>query len=89
MNMEKTTMKARKKIPMQIYLEPQQERMITLLAKNSGQAKAAIIRACITKFIEDLPLENDPALNIMSLGASGRHDIGERHDDYLTRHGKE
>ncbi len=74
---------------MQIYLEPQQEKIIELLSKNTGQAKAAIIRACIAKFIEDLPLENDPALNIMSLGASGQKDIGKRHDDYMVLHEKE
>jgi hypothetical protein len=31
-----------------------------------------------------LPLEKDPALNIMNLGESGRKDIAEKHDDYLT-----
>jgi len=76
-------MKRLKKIPIQIYLEPEQEKIIGLLSKASGKSKAAIIRSCISKFITSLPLEKDPALNIMNLGASEKKDIAKRHDDYL------
>jgi len=77
-------MKRTKKIPIQVYLEPEQQRIIDILSKSSGKSRAAIIRLCISKFIESLPPEEDPALKIMNLGASGRKDISERHDDYLT-----
>jgi hypothetical protein len=77
-------MKKLKKIPVQIYLDPEQQRVIGLLSKTSGKSKAAIIRSCISNFIARLPLENDPALNIMNLGASGKQDIAEKHDDYLV-----
>jgi len=53
------------------------------LAKDSGQSKAAVIRSCISRFIDSLPLEKDPALDIMNLGASEKKDVAERHDDYL------
>lgn len=76
-------MKKLKKIPVQIYLDPEQQRIIGLLSKTSGKSKAAIIRSCIDNFIASLPLEKDPALNIMGLGASGKQDIAEKHDDYL------
>ena len=76
-------MKRLKKIPIQVYLEPEQQKIIGLLSKSSGKSRAAIIRSCISKFIADLPLEEDPALNIMNLGASGKKDIAEKHDDYL------
>ena len=78
------TMKKLKKIPVQIYLDPEQQRIIGLLSKTSGKSKAAIIRSCISSFIASLPLEKDPALNIMNLGASGKKDIAEKHDDYLV-----
>ena len=78
------TMKKLKKIPVQIYLDPEQQRIIGLLSKTSGKSKAAIIRSCISNSIANLPLEKDPALNIMNLGASGKKDIAERHDDYLV-----
>ena len=77
-------MKKLKKIPVQIYLDPEQQRIIGLLSKTSGKSKAAIIRSCISNFIANLPLEKDPALNIMNLGASGEKDIAKKHDDYLV-----
>ena len=77
-------MKKNKKFPIQIYLDPEQIKIIDRLSKASGTSKAATIRLCIAKYIESLPLENDPALNIINLVASGRKDIAEKHDDYLT-----
>ena len=82
-NIWRFTVKKLKKIPVQIYLDPEQQRIISLLSKTSGKSKAAIIRSCISNFIANLPLEKDPALNIMNLGASGEKDIAEKHDDYL------
>ena len=76
-------MKRLKKIPIQIYLEPEQDKIIGILSKETGKSKAAIIRSCISKYIAGLPLEKDPALDIMNLGTSGRKDIAEKHDEYL------
>lgn len=81
-------MKRLKKVPIQIYLEPEQQKIIDVLSKASGKSKAAIIRSCISKFIATLPATEDPALDIMNLGASGKKDIAERHDDYLISHEK-
>jgi hypothetical protein len=78
-------MKNLKKIPIQIYLEKEQDRTITLLAKASRKSKASVIRACIEEFVASLPPDEDPALRVMNLGASGKRDIAEKHDDYLTR----
>ena len=76
-------MKKNKKIPTQIYLEPEQEKIINFLSKSTGKSKAAIIRSCITKFIASLPPEKDPAMNIIKLGESGKKHIANKHDDYL------
>lgn len=81
-------MKRLKKIPIQIYLEPDQQKIINILAKSTGKSKAAIIRSCISKFIDALPLSEDPALNIMNLGESGKKDMAEKHDEYLTSYEK-
>jgi len=81
--MEKYAMKGLKKIPIQIYLEPEQNKIVGLLSEVRGKSKAAIIRSCISKYIDSLPLENDPALKIMNLGESEEKDIAEKHDDYL------
>ena len=81
--MKNVAMKRLKKTPIQIYLEPEQDKIIALLAKASGKSKAAIIRSCISQFLSSIPPEKDPALDIMNLGASGEMDIAEKHDDYL------
>ena len=81
-----------KKIPIQIYLDPDQFKMIDILSKSRNTSKAATIRNCIDKYLASLPLENDPALNLMNLGASGKKDISAKHDDYLiesNRHNPE
>jgi predicted DNA-binding protein len=72
-----------KKVPIQIYLDPEQFKKIDILSKARNTSKAATIRECIAKYLESIPLENDPALNIMNLGASGKKDIAAKHDDYL------
>ena len=77
-----------KKIPIQIYLEPEQNKTIGFLSKKSGKSKATVIRLCISRYLESLPPDEDPALRNMALGASGRKDIAEKHDDYLMAFGK-
>ena len=72
-----------KKVPIQVYLDPDQYKRIDLLSKSRKTSKAATIRNCIASYLESLPLEDDPALNIMNLGASGIKDIAAKHDDYL------
>lgn len=78
-------MKTGKKTPFQIYLEPEQEKMIELLSIQTKKSKAAVIRLCISRYMETLPVEEDPALNIINLGSSGIGDISSKHDDYLMR----
>ena len=73
-----------RKIPIQIYLDPDHYKMIDHLSKSRKTSKAATIRNCIANYLESLPLEDDPALNIMNLGASGIKDIAAKHDDYLV-----
>jgi hypothetical protein len=79
-------MKTLKKKPVQIYIEPKQELLLESLAKKKGTSKSEIIRLSIDKFLNNLPLEEDPALGIIGLGRSGRGDVSEQHDAYLTKH---
>lgn len=83
--MENYAMKKSNRVPLQVYLEPEQDKIVSHLARSSGTSKAAIIRSCIQKFIDGLPPENDPALRIMNLGNSKKSDIAQRHDEYLER----
>lgn len=79
-------MKRLKKKPVQLYLDPEQDRRLAQLARSMERPKAEVIRMCIDRFLTQLPLENDPALEIVALGGSGRGDLARRHDAYLVSH---
>jgi predicted DNA-binding protein len=81
-------MKTTKKVPVQIYLEPEQDRLLRRVSQDSGMSKAAIIRSCISRYLEDLPVADDPAWRIVNLGASGKGDVAARHDEYLAGEGQ-
>ena len=77
-------MKKLRKTPIQVYLEPEQEKIVNALSISTGKSKAAIIRSCISKFIAGLPPEQDPAMKIIGIGESGKKNVSQKHDDYLT-----
>ena len=77
-----------KKKPIQIYIEPQQNRALDLLSKRKGVSKAHLIREGIVRLLKDLPLEEDPAMGLIGLGSSGKGDLSENHDRYLAKHGR-
>jgi len=76
-----------KKKPIQIYIEPQQDRILEILSKKRGVSKAGIIRDSIGKFLEEIPVEEDPAMGLIGLGSSGKRDLSDQHDKYLTKYG--
>lgn len=82
-------MKALKKKPIQMYIEPRQDAVLTALAGKRGVSKAELIRESIEKYLSSLPAEDDPALGIIGLGSSGRGDLSGQHDRYLASHAKD
>jgi len=79
-------MKALKKKPIQVYIEPRQDDVLKVLSKKRGVSKAAIIRESIEKFLKELPLEKDPAMGLVGLGSSRKGDLSRKHDRYLARY---
>jgi len=82
-------MRALKKKPLQIYIESKQELLLESLAKKKGTSKAEIIRLSIDKYLNELPVDEDPAFRIIGLGSSGKSgggNISEKHDIYLAHH---
>jgi hypothetical protein len=77
--------KLRKK-PIQIYIEPNQNEVLEVLSKKRGVSKAEIIRKSLEKYLKELPIEEDPALGLIGLGRSGKRDLSEKHDQYLSKH---
>ena len=81
-------MKNLKKKPIQVYIEPQQDRALKVLSKQKGVSKAHLIREGIVRLLRNLPVEEDPAMGLIGLGSSGKGDLSKRHDRYLAKHGR-
>ncbi len=81
-------MKSLKKKPIQIYIEPEQDSLLEMLAKKKGVSKASIIRSGLDKFFSELPVNEDPLMGLIGLGGSGRRDLSEMHDRYLAENTK-
>ncbi|HCC69374.1 MAG TPA: hypothetical protein DEP99_05755 [Nitrospiraceae bacterium] len=79
-------MRALKKKPIQIYIEPRQDDALEVLSKKRGVSKAEIIRESLEKFLKELPVEEDPAIGLIGLGSSGKGDLSVKHDKYLARY---
>jgi hypothetical protein len=79
-------MKSLKKKPIQIYIEPQQDYVLENLARKRGISKAEIIRKSLDKFLREIPLEEDPGMGLIGLGKSGKRDLSDHYDKYLTKY---
>ncbi len=77
-------MRILKKKPIQIYIEPKQDNVLGVLSKKRGVSKSEIIRESLEKFLNELPPEEDPAMGIVGLGSSGKGDLSDKHDRYIT-----
>lgn len=75
-----------KKKPIQIYIEPQQNDVLEVLSQKKGISKAEIIRESLGKYLNELPVEEDPAMELVGIGSSGKGDLSNHHDRYLTRY---
>jgi predicted DNA-binding protein len=79
-------MKALKKKPIQIYIEPSQDNVLEELSNNKGISKAQIIRLSIEKYLKELPITEDPAMGLIGLGKSKRGDLAINHDKYIVKY---
>lgn len=67
--------------PLQIYLRPQQDRALRLLAARQHVSLAEIVRRGVDLYLEAaLPADEDPSLGLIGLGHSGRNDLSAQHD---------
>ncbi len=76
-----------KKRPIQIYLDKKQDEVLKYLAEKMGVSKAELIRRSVNDFLrEKIPIDKDPALEIIGLGGKiGISDLSIRHDEYLIK----
>lgn len=74
------------KKPLQIYLEPEQEGALRSLAARHHVSLAELIRRSITDYLtQAVPPEEDPSLELIGLGSSGRPDLATAHDELVAR----
>jgi hypothetical protein len=71
--------------PIQIYLEARQDQALRRLAKEKNASISELIRRGIDLLLNQMPVEEDPAYQIIGLAASGVNDIAENHDEYLVQ----
>ncbi len=79
-------MRALKKKPIQIYIEPGQDNVLEELSNNKGISKAQIIRLSIEKYLKELPIEEDPAMGLVGLGESKKGNLAAKHDKYIAKY---
>ena len=75
-----------KKKPIQIYIDVGQDTLLDALSRRRGISKAAMIRESIEKMLREIPVEEDPAMELMGMGGSGKGDMAEQHDRYLIKY---
>lgn len=67
--------------PLQVYLRPQQDRVLRLLADRQRVSLAELVRRSLDLYLEAaLPAEKDPSLGLIGLGHSGCNDLSAQHD---------
>lgn len=82
-----TYMALRERKPLQVYLDPEQDRALRVLAQRQKVSLAELIRRGVDRYLaEALPPERDPSLKLIGLGSSGRDDLSVRHDEVLAAH---
>ena len=70
--------------PFQIYLREEQIAALRALAQKRGQSVAELIRQGIDLLLLNLPMEEDPLLDIIGMFDSGAGDLSTEHDHYLA-----
>jgi hypothetical protein len=71
--------------PIQVYLEREQDEAVRALAQRQEISIAELIRRSVDRYLTELPVEDDPAVDIMGLVDAGPEDASEKHDDYIVR----
>ena len=72
------------KRPIQVYLEEKQHQALRRLVKDEGVSLSELIRRGVDLLLAQVPVERDPAWNIIGLGRSDVDDLATRHDEYLV-----
>jgi hypothetical protein len=67
----------------QVYLEPEQHRLLKMEAEAKGISLAELLRQMAREHLRTEPTHRD-FLSIVALGKSGKNSISEEHDRYIA-----
>lgn len=68
----------------QIQFRPEQLRALRHLAARREVAIAHLVRESVDRFLEEIPVEEDPLWDIVGMIEGGPKDLSEQHDKYLS-----
>jgi hypothetical protein len=76
-----------KKIPIQVYLDARDRRLLDELSARHGLSMAEIVRLAIRRWSRDERMEEDPVLALIGTldNAALPPDLSTRHDEYAVR----
>lgn len=77
------------KKPIQVYLRQDQLEALRAMSSRRGESIAGLVRDGVDKLLDEIPLEEDPLMDIIGIYDSGIGDLAEKHDEYLTQMIKE
>jgi len=73
------------KHPIQIYVDERQNRALRRLAKEKNASISELIRRGIDLLLNQVPVEDDPAYQMIGLFSSGLPNLAEDHDEYIVQ----
>jgi hypothetical protein len=75
-------------VAFQVQLTRHQHRRLKVLAATRGASMGSLIRESVTEYLNDVPVEEDPAYGIIGLiddaGGKPHGSVAVHHDDYLA-----
>lgn len=75
-------------VAFQVQLTSGQHRRLKELAATRGASMGSLIRESVTEYLNDLPVEDDPAFGIIGLidddGGKPHGSVAVHHDEYLA-----
>jgi hypothetical protein len=66
-----------------IFIDERLERELQAIARRQGQPVAALVREAVARYVLEARGASAPRPRFVAAGASGHHDVAERHEDVL------
>ncbi|KYH32254.1 CopG family transcriptional regulator [Neomoorella mulderi] len=78
-----------KQVPLQVYIDKTLHERLRLVAQRQGVTQSELVRKYLYRGLDKDLGPDDPALEIIGLGAGKTTDLAHKHDQYLVLKEKE